>query len=716
MAIHRGDHHDFLTRHRRQCERYRKKGAAATAELVGQLLYRIGDTRALKAAWDYLSEEGGQSPGPDGLRYSDRDDKEAWADCRAISWTIRAGQYEPFPEKVAMISKGPGRGTRPLVLQSILDRVAHRACVEILQPVLDPSFDPRSFGYRPGPGRSCQDALAVAESLAREEGRWIWVCADIKNAFGSVPLKRLLGIVRKKLPDDGLEAFIAKLLAGSEVKGLRQGSPLSPLLLNLYLHHLLDAKWRVLFPCIPLIRWADDILLLCESKAVATVAYAALAKLLGPTGMRLKESEKEAVRDLGAKQVADWMGFRIGKDGDRLRVRLRGLAWDGLAESLRLARDEDEALLHAMWAFLGWVASYGPCYQGLDLGHAQARISRIARDAGFEHGPGLEKVQRPWQLAWARWKKARKAAKKHPALARAPGHPPLAREEEAGRGGVHGIGPASPAPNGRPSRIDIPQVARRRRQRMMNEPDPVERRGGLRSVAARCAKLLIRARWKGQPGFVAPAALSAWGLDGIKRDPVPAHALVEQAADALDALAARFLPCWASGGVPADWDDSTPAGRVQTLVFGLVRHDDEQSCLGQPLRAAATMLRAGESADWADLADWSLLPELRRCLDGLPEPTAQSEEQDARLARMEDALRSLVLRDQAKDHYSTDEFAQMVGKAEYTVREWCRAGRIAAGKRGSGRGSHKGWSIPHQELLRYQRDGLLPLRPPARQG
>jgi hypothetical protein len=81
---------------------------------------------------------------------------------------------------------------------------------------------------------------------------------------------------------------------------------------------------------------------------------------------------------------------------------------------------------------------------------------------------------------------------------------------------------------------------------------------------------------------------------------------------------------------------------------------------------------------------------------------------EERLEKMEAMLVVLVERQTVKDWYSTGEFAQLVGKAEFTVREWCRLGRIRAGKRLSGRGAFPAWSISHQELLRYQREGLLP--------
>jgi hypothetical protein len=82
---------------------------------------------------------------------------------------------------------------------------------------------------------------------------------------------------------------------------------------------------------------------------------------------------------------------------------------------------------------------------------------------------------------------------------------------------------------------------------------------------------------------------------------------------------------------------------------------------------------------------------------------------EERLDEMKAMLAVLVQRQNVKDWYSVEEFAQLAGKAEFTVREWCRRGRIHAQKKGSGRGIHPSWVISHTELLRYQREGLLPL-------
>ena len=80
----------------------------------------------------------------------------------------------------------------------------------------------------------------------------------------------------------------------------------------------------------------------------------------------------------------------------------------------------------------------------------------------------------------------------------------------------------------------------------------------------------------------------------------------------------------------------------------------------------------------------------------------------AALDRIEEQLASLT-RKQPKEHYSTEDIAKMLGKADFTVREWCRLGRINASKRFSGRGKHQSWVVSHAELLRIEREGLLPL-------
>jgi hypothetical protein len=83
---------------------------------------------------------------------------------------------------------------------------------------------------------------------------------------------------------------------------------------------------------------------------------------------------------------------------------------------------------------------------------------------------------------------------------------------------------------------------------------------------------------------------------------------------------------------------------------------------------------------------------------------------EERLEKIECLLAILVERQTVKEFYEVEEFSRLVGKSCFTCREWCRLGRIRAEKKLSGRGAYARWVVPHVELLRYQRQGLLPDR------
>lgn len=83
------------------------------------------------------------------------------------------------------------------------------------------------------------------------------------------------------------------------------------------------------------------------------------------------------------------------------------------------------------------------------------------------------------------------------------------------------------------------------------------------------------------------------------------------------------------------------------------------------------------------------------------------------LEKIESMLQVLVERQQIREWYTTAEFARAVGKAEFTIREYCRLGRLHSEKRQSGRGAYPQWVLSHAELERYRRNGLLPIQRPA---
>ena len=86
---------------------------------------------------------------------------------------------------------------------------------------------------------------------------------------------------------------------------------------------------------------------------------------------------------------------------------------------------------------------------------------------------------------------------------------------------------------------------------------------------------------------------------------------------------------------------------------------------------------------------------------------------EERLEKIEAMLVVLVERQAVREWYTTEQMAELLGKSEFTVREYCRLFRLNAEKRVSGRGKYPQWVVSHNEYLRYQKEGLLPIRRPA---
>jgi RNA-directed DNA polymerase len=399
---HCGRYHALNRRIRRDAAKQAGKGRAGIREVAPYLMKWIRDTRALRVGWDYLEQFGGQSAGIDGLRFGDLPESEVWRILRDIKDQIRNGDYKPAADRVIEISKGPGRGNRKLAIPCIFDRCVQRAVVEVLQPYLDPLFDPLSFGFRPG--RGVIQAVAHACHFFHTEGRRVWVTADLRDAFCRVPLSRLMDVLRYYVGSDDVVAFVCQVLSGSATAGLRQGGPLSPLLLNLYLHHNLDQKWRQLYPDIPLLRYADDILLMCRTVAEAKAAHDHLVELVLPAGMTVKGDRKSDVVTLTAKRPALWLGYEfVSLSRKSLRVTVAEKSWASLAENLELAHEAPDAPLRAWASIKSWIADKGPCYQFTDFYTAWVRMRDIAANLAFDEVPDCQTVDDWWQRAYARW-------------------------------------------------------------------------------------------------------------------------------------------------------------------------------------------------------------------------------------------------------------------------------------------------------------------------
>jgi hypothetical protein len=412
---HRGSRHDFTTRAKLAVINAVREGKQAI-ESIGPLLPKwISDARLLREAWDILAAKGDTAPGPNGRRYDDLDDMEVWSLLRSIGRAIRNDTYGLGEERIVNVPKDradPSRGTRPISLINIEDRVVQRAVVEVLQRLVDPLFGPNILGYRPGHGRL--HALALAEQTAIAEGRFVLVVEDIKDAFTRVPLQRLLDVLTMYIPSEEVLRLLRRILDTGKKHGIRQGGPLSPLLLNVYLHHVLDEPWRKAWPTIPMIRVADDILLQCRSRAEADRGRNGLETILRPANMPLKRTQEDVIHDLNEGESARWLGFEFGKGDQSLIVKVAKKAWTRLEEYLVLAHEKPDSSIRAVETINGWIEQMGPCFPFVRRPRVYEKLAKLAAEQAFDEIPSRNAIISRWRRAYERWCGIRNAVRDRP--------------------------------------------------------------------------------------------------------------------------------------------------------------------------------------------------------------------------------------------------------------------------------------------------------------
>jgi RNA-directed DNA polymerase len=184
---------------------------------------------------------------------------------------------------------------------NVVDRVAQTAAAMALEPNVEPMFHEDSYAYRPG--RAPVDAVAVCrERCFRKD--WA-VDLDIRAFFDSVPWELMLRAVARHSDQKWVVMYVERWLKApmqksdgtliQRVKGTPQGSPISPVLANLFLHYGLDA-WMVReFPTVPFERFADDAVIHCVSERQARLVRAAVARRLAEVGLELHPDKTRIV-------------------------------------------------------------------------------------------------------------------------------------------------------------------------------------------------------------------------------------------------------------------------------------------------------------------------------------------------------------------------------------------------------------------------------------
>lgn len=229
-----------------------------------------------------------------------------------LTTQLRGGVYEPQAIRRTYIPKPGSHEQRPLGIPTVRDRVVQGAVRHVIEPIFEKEFAAHSYGFRPG--RGCKDALRRVDNLLKQ-GYVHVVDIDLKSYFDTIPHDRLMARLRDRIADERILQLIATFLKANIIDGLEewepeagapQGAVLSPLLSNIYLNPL---DHQMATGGFEMVRYADDIVILCRSRAEAEQALVQVRQWCEAEGLVLHPIKTKIV-DV-RKEGFDFLGYHF---------------------------------------------------------------------------------------------------------------------------------------------------------------------------------------------------------------------------------------------------------------------------------------------------------------------------------------------------------------------------------------------------------------------
>jgi RNA-directed DNA polymerase len=296
------------------------------------LIDKVYRPTTLYAAWRGVKRNGGSAG-------SDHQSVKAFdgnleGELTRLEQELTQGTYKPRPVRRVYIDKPGSKDKRPLGIPAVRDRVVQAALRLVIEPIFEREFAPNSYGFRPG--RGCKDALREVERLLKA-GYTHVVDADLSAYFDSIPHDRLMDEIGKYIADGRvlqvIEGFLKQdIMDGmslwSPEKGSPQGAVISPLLSNLYLH---PVDMNMAETGFEMIRYADDLVIMCRTCEEAQRALELLRQLVNERGLSLHPVKTRVVDMTVAGQGFEFLGYRFA-DGTR---RPRSKSMKKLKETIR---------------------------------------------------------------------------------------------------------------------------------------------------------------------------------------------------------------------------------------------------------------------------------------------------------------------------------------------------------------------------------------------